>query len=115
MSAEQRKQARIRSSLRSARLLGDPVGRVWPIEGVGRMNTAKRHALSKVVNLLLDVAHAAHHALEDSEESNRGTTVTPADAAALQAALSALDDLPAEPGFVSVGPHNAAYALRKLR
>ncbi len=65
----------------------------------------------EVVKMLLEVAHKAYHALDDSEERSDGVVISLENAAELQASLDALEDLPEEPGYASCGPNNAAYAL----
>lgn len=69
-------------------------------------------AQSEVVQLLLDVALKAYMALDDSEERQEGSLIPAEQVIELQAALEALDDLPAEPGYASCGPNNARYAIK---
>jgi hypothetical protein len=62
--------------------------------------------------LLVAVARAAYLALEDSEEAENGSSIIdPRSAKSLQDALDKLEELPAEPGYVSSGPNNAQYAI----
>lgn len=68
----------------------------------------------EVIELLLEVARKAYYALEDSEERGEGSLVPSENAMELQAALDALEGLPAAPGYVSCGPNNAKYALRSF-
>lgn len=63
---------------------------------------------------LLNVAQKATFALDDSEETGEGHVVQNEDAVELTAALDALEELPAEPGYTSSPRSNAAYALRRL-
>ena len=80
---------------------------------------AKLDGATKVVAALIQVARAAWHASDDSEEvltdDGRAHRITGPDFDALSDALDALDELPDDqPGCVMHGPARAEWALRNL-
>ena len=80
----------------------------------------KLDSASKVVAALVQVARAAWHAADDSEEVltdyGRAHRITGPDFDELSDALDVLDELPDDqPGYVMNGPARAEWALRNLR
>ena len=80
---------------------------------------AKLDSASKVVAALVQVARAAWHAADDSEEvltdDGRAHRIFGPDFDELSDALDVLDELPDDqPGYVMNGPARAEWALRNL-